>query len=170
MGSPYELDLGGLTIVAKEFKGGSTAPGNASTVATTTAGGSTLTLTRAAHLGRTILLDTGASTTITLPASAGTGDTYHFLVTTSGAHVIKVANGTDVMVGVIFIGSASAQACAVDVASSTDDTLTMNATTTGGIAGGYVDMVDAVSGKWYVSGILASSGTAASGQFSATVS
>lgn len=169
MGSPNELDFGGMTIVAKEFKAGATAPGKVSTVAATTAGGSALTVTRAAHLGRTILLDTGP-TAITLPAATGTGDTYKFLVTLAGAHTIAVANATDTMVGILFIGSASATACAVDVAGGTDDTITFNATTTGGIAGGWVECVDIVAGKWYVTGLVASSGTAASAQFSATIS
>lgn len=169
MGSPTELDFGGNVIVCKEIKTGATGVNQSGSTRKTTAGGTALTVTRASHLGRLILLDS-TPTTITLPASGGTGDTYKFLVTTSGAHVIKVANGTDVMVGIIFIGSASAQACAVDVASSTDDTITFNATTTGGIAGGWVELTDAVSGTWYVRGQVASSGTAASAQFSATVS
>lgn len=169
MGSPIELDFGGDVIVCKEIKTGVVGPNKSSKVATTTAGGSALTVTRNSHLGRTVLLDT-APTTITLPAALGTGDTYHFLCTLAGAHVIQVANATDTMVGIVFIGSASAQACAVDVAGGTDDTLTMNATTTGGIAGGWVDVTDIAAGKWYVKGNIASSGTAASAQFSAAVS
>lgn len=170
MGLPIEVDFGGDILVCKEVRTGAVSANKSSTVAPTTAGGTAITVSRASHLGRTILLDS-APTTATLPAATGTGDTYKFLCThAGGAHVIQVANATDTMVGIIFIGSASAQACAVDVAGSTDDTLTMNATTTGGIAGGWVEMSDIVSGKWYVKGILASSGTAASAQFSAAVS
>jgi hypothetical protein len=170
MGAPNEIDWGGMTLLVKEVKTGHTT-GRAATVGSTQAAGGTLTATRTSHLGKTILMDTASGSVVTLPAATGSGDTYRFLVTTtvtSNSHIIKVANATDTMVGVVSVIGAGI-ALAGDVAGGTDDTISMNGTTTGGIAGTWIECTDVASGKWYVAGVLAASGTPATGQFSATV-
>lgn len=174
MGSPYEYDLGGMTLLVKEVKTGFNTPHSSSTARQVTAAGSTLAMSRASHLGKTILLDTASGSVVTLPASAGTGDTYTFVVTTtvsSNNHIIKVANATDTMIGIIDLRSpAGTPTNHNDVAGGTDDTLTMNGTTTGGVAGTVVTATDISSGLWLIMGDLAASGNAATGGFSATVS
>lgn len=167
-----DLDFGGQTIIAKEFKSGTTTAGSGSNVRQTTPAGSTLTLTRSAHLGKTILLDTASGSVVTLPAATGTGDTYRFAVTTtvsSNNHVVKVANSTDTMIGGLWpVTGAVAAGVVGDLAGGSDDTITMNGTTTGGILGTNFTCTDIASGLWLVQGLYVGSGTLAT-IFSATV-
>ena len=172
MGLPTDIDLSGNTLLVKEVKTGYSQPNQVSTSRQTTAAGSTLTVTRTTHLGRTILLDTLTGSVVTLPAAAGTGDVYHFAVSvapTSNNHIIKVANASDTMVGgVITITGTTAAGVMGDFASGTDDTLTMNGTTTGGGIGAYFDVIDLATNVWLVRGQSFASGTVAT-MFSATV-
>lgn len=175
MGSPIELDFGGSVIVCKEVKTGATGNNQSGAARKTTAAGSTLTVTRATHLGRVILLDTLTGSTCTLPAATGTGDSYRFYVSvapTSNNHIIKVANATDTMVGTILqVPTTVAQAVTVnsaEAAGGTDDTITMNGTTGGGIAGSWVACTDIATATWLVDGRLVASGTLTS-TLSATV-
>ncbi len=55
-----------------------------------------------------------------------------------------------------------------EAAGGTDDTITMNGTTTGGIEGSFVECIDIALNKWFVNGQLVGSGTLAS-SLSATV-
>jgi hypothetical protein len=136
------------------------------------AGGATLTLTQAAHAGKTILLDTAAGSVITLPTSTGGGAVYKFLVTvtaTSNSHVIKVGNATDEMRGFVIQDSDTATAPNIWWAADNDDTITLNRTTTGLAAQGeYFEIVDAVAAHYYVRGYSQANGTEAT-PFSATV-
>lgn len=136
------------------------------------AGGSALTVT-SAHAGKTIALDTAAGTTITLPAASGSGNVFRFLVTvtaTSNSHVIKVANATDEFRGFVIQDSDTATAPNTWWAADNDDTITLNRSTTGLAAQGeYFEIVDAVSGHFFVRGYSQASGTEAT-PFSATVS
>lgn len=122
------------------------------------------------HAGRTIVLSAAAGLTVTLPAATGSGAIYEIVVATtvtSNSYIIQVANATDVMMGAV--------ALATDIAgvtvptTSTSDTITMNGSTTGGVLGSTVRLIDAASGKWAVSGALVSTGVEAT-PFSAAVS
>jgi hypothetical protein len=143
------------------------------TEATLIPAGSTLSLVESLHEGKTILLDTAAGSTVTLPASTGGGAKYRFFVSTvptSNSHIIKVANSTDVMSGIVLEaqdGGAGATLAWQTAASS--DTITLNRTTTGGtIKGEWIDVEDIAVGFWAVRGALAGTGTEAT-PFSATV-
>jgi hypothetical protein len=135
--------------------------------------GTALSLVESLHVGKTILLDQLAGSTVTLPASTGGGAKYRFfisIVPTSNSHIIKVQNSTDVMSGIILEaqdGGAGATLAWQTAASS--DTITLNRTTTGGtIKGEWVDVEDIAVGFWAVRGALAGTGTEAT-PFSATV-
>lgn len=145
----------------------------ADTSARQVAAGATLTMTAAAHDGKTILLDTAAGSVVTLPTSTGGGAVYKFLVTvtaTSNSHVIKVGNATDEMRGFMIADSDTATAPNTWWAADNDDTITFNRTSTGTAAQGhYVEVVDAVAGHFFVRGFIEQSGTEAT-PFSATVS
>lgn len=134
------------------------------------AAGSTLSLSKALHDGKTILLDTAAGSTVTLPASAGTGAKFKFfesLAPTSNSHVIKVQNSTDVIQGTIAV-AATAGGTAFPT-TSTSDTVTLNRTTTGGATrGATIEFEDVAVGVWSVKGYTNGSGTVAT-PFSATV-
>lgn len=126
------------------------------------------TLRRELHAHRPLCMDAAAGMTLTLPAAVGSGDRYEFMVTTTltGNGIIRVANSTDIIQGVIPI-SATTPLTAGSVAAS--DTITMNGTTTGGVIGSRVVLVDAQPGKWIIdTGSFVGSGTAAT-PFSATV-
>lgn len=129
------------------------------------------TLTDDGHSGYSgINLSAAAGLTITLPAASGSGNVYEFFVATtvtSNAYIIQVANATDVMAGVVGVAT---DAAGVNVpTAATSDTITMNGSTTGGLAGSVVRLVDRASGQWGVSGALISTGTEAT-PFSAAVS
>ena len=118
--------------------------------------------------GYLTLMSRAAGITITLPAASGSQAVYRFLVITSlssNSHIIKVANSTDV-----FIGSCAVSGTTGTTFSTlaTSDTITMNATTQGGLAGSYVEVQDVRTGFWIVRGCLVGSGTAAT-PFSAAV-
>ena len=172
MGIENEVDMGGLTLIVKDINTGATGPGTSATTAKTTAAGSAVSVTRTSHLGRTILLDTLSGSVATLPASSGSGDTYKFYVSvapTSNAHIVKVANATDVFKGWVSTATTTEATSEEEAAGGTDDTLTMNGTTTGGIAGSYIEVQDIVSGTWLIKGFLIGSGTLTT-PLSATVS
>lgn len=137
------------------------------------AAGSALTVTTA-HAGRLIQLDTAAGSTCTLPAATGTGNVYEFVVTvlaTSNSHIIKVANGTDVMVGyVINQDTDTSNAFTGFNTTTTSDTITLNRTTTGSVTiGERFRLRDVKAGYWAIDGYTTSTGSPAT-PFSATVS
>jgi hypothetical protein len=118
--------------------------------------------------GETVLLARAAGVTATLPAATGTQAKYRFFVSTSVAsnsNIIKVANSTDVMAGNAVISGGTANTFGT---ASTSDTITMNGSTTGGLIGSVVELVDIAAGVWAVSASLNGSGVAAT-PFSATV-
>lgn len=137
------------------------------------AAGATLTATVAAHDGKTILLDTAAGSVVTLPAASGSGAIFRFVVSTtatSNSHIVKVANASDTFKGLVFTVSDDTAAVKGWVAGSTDDTITLNRTTTGTAAVGQVIVIqDIAANVFAVSGFTASTGTEAT-PFSATVS
>lgn len=119
-----------------------------------------LSLTRNSHAGAVVILDNATGKTITLPASSGKGDVYTVYIKTtvsSGNHVIQVANSTDVMNGGVSLSTDIGGTNML--ASATSDTITMNGSTTGGLAGSWVRFTDAVSGFWMVEGFLVTTGT-----------
>lgn len=123
--------------------------------------------------GAVISLDRAAGIAVTLPASTGSGVKFCLLVGTtisSNTTTIKVANSTDVMIGALDTRLAAGAAGATfgEAATGTDDTITMNGTTTGGIKGSYVELTDVLAGFWRIEGDLIGSGTLAT-SLSATV-
>ena len=132
-----------------------------------------LALTAALHAGRIVTVSSTAPIAITLPASAGTGNKYRLnirVVATTTGHTIKVANTTDVMSGIV-VGHTTATTVATVVsfkATATDDTITINGTTQGGVVGDIIDLTDIKTGFWEVKMRTSPTGTHAT-PFSATV-
>jgi hypothetical protein len=120
------------------------------------AGGSSLTVTELAHDGKTILLDTAAGTTITLPAASGSGMRLRFVVSvapTSNQHRINVV-GDDAFFGSINILDLDAAAQGAFAAASGADQINLNTTTTGGKIGDFIVLEDIAADKWAVMGQL----------------
>lgn len=139
------------------------------------ANGDTLTVTAATHAGKVIAFGKTSGTIVTLPAAAGSGHIYRFVISvtaTSNANIIKVANATDVMDGSLNIQQDTDADGTVKVwrADAGDDTMTFaGAATTGGILGGYIECVDYKAGYWSCRAFTQSGGGAEATPFSATV-
>ena len=123
--------------------------------------------------GSVVKLDTLAGSTVTLPKALGSGVSFHFIVSvlaTSNSHVVKVGNTTDVMQGIILMnGDTAANACEAFAAAATDDTITLNRSTTGSVSlGEHVEVIDVDPGVWQVRGSVSATGAEAT-PFSATV-
>lgn len=131
------------------------------------------TLNRATHANGPLLkFSAAAGATVTLPAAAGSGDRYRFMVettVTSNSDKIQVANATDVMTGLIVTAQDSADTVTGWETASTSDTITLNGSTSGGIKGDYIELEDVASGLWRVLGHTSATGTEAT-PFSAAVS
>jgi hypothetical protein len=131
-----------------------------------------LTVTSAAHSGRTVLLDRAAGQAVTLPAATGTGNSYKFFVKTtitSNTTTIKVADATDVMAGVAIVANDTDASASIFETAADSDTITFDGSTTGGILGATVELQDVATNLWSVRVVGAATGTEAT-PFSATVS
>lgn len=141
---------------------------------TITPSGTSITLT-SANSG-TVLLNAAGGSTDTLPAATGSGISFRFIITAaapSAPHVVKVANASDFMIGIITTVDTATVTGYVAANSGTvatnSDTITLSATTTGGLSvGAYVTVSDIAANTWFVEGQTSSSGTAAT-PFSAGV-
>lgn len=160
-----KVDYSGDTIYCKAFKQGYYAGGGANS-SVASFGNVNLTaattLSPSLHEGLVVCMNAAAGFTITLPAATGSGNFYDVLVTTtvtSSNHVVK-AGGSDTLTGTVTVAST-----ATSVATgcqSTNSTITMNGTTTGGLIGSWLHFVDTATGIWFVEANLVASGTAAS--------
>lgn len=136
------------------------------------AAGSTLALA-AANNKQVIKLDTATGSVVTLPAATGSGFRVRFLVTvlaTSNSHIVKVANVSDAMQGIIAsMDDTAANAVAFAAIAGTDDTITLNRSTFGSVTvGEWFDVEDIAVNRWQVNGMISNTGTPAT-PFSATV-
>jgi hypothetical protein len=145
---------------------------------------SSTTLNPVAHAGRIISVGgtLAANVVLTLPAintsanasSSGPGndpDTANnegvvytiWVPTTIAAYSLKIGtNGTDKFVGTILgVDTDSSNALVAYTAGATNDFINFNGTTTGGVAGSWVQIVAIAANKYMVNGIALGSGTVA---------
>jgi hypothetical protein len=133
--------------------------------------GATLTCTKDVHAGRTTVINAAAGCAVTLPNATGTGSVYRFVIgttITSNSTTIKVNNATDVMAGRAFVISDNSAAVLGYATAASSDTITLNGTTTGGIIGDHIEIIDAIAGTYAVRVFTSATGTEAT-PFSATV-
>lgn len=134
----------------------------------------TLAVKATTHAGKTITLNRAGGIAVTLPAATGSGDEYEFIVGTTftSPATIKVANATDTMVGSAVLAQDAANTVVQFAASGTDDTITFDGSTTGGLLGATVKLrdikLDGTTAKWLVDVVSEATGTEAT-PFSATV-
>lgn len=131
----------------------------------------TLTITRALHHNRTVLVNSAAPIAITLPQALATGSKYRFVIgvaATGTGHTIKVANATDVMTGQDFCVTTTSTNAEGFATSATSDTITVNGTTLGGVVGDQIEIEDIATGIFSVKMFTSPTGTEAT-PFSATV-
>ena len=135
------------------------------------------TLTVATHAGR-VLTCNDADGKFTLPsitsgsssAVAGTNDynvlsnlgtTYLFWVETLATDMDIKTDGTDKFVGAVYTGIDSEETGETFLAAATNDVMTFNGTTTGGIVGSWIECTAIASAKYFVRAGLIGSGTIA---------
>ena len=132
---------------------------------------STLAVSEDTHEGLTVTLNRAAGIAVTLPAATGGGARYRFILgtsVTSNSTTIKVANASDVMCGTATLFQDAGDTVVGFACAATDDTITMNGSTLGGLKGAHVFITDVAVNLWHVDYISDASGTEAT-PFSATV-
>jgi len=132
---------------------------------------STLAVTAATHGGRVVTLNRAAGIAVTLPAASGSGTVYQFVIgtsVTSNSTTIKVANASDTMTGSAYVISDGAAAVLGYKTGASDDTVTFNGNTLGGLKGDTVRLVDVAANLYSVQVLSQATGTEAT-PFSATV-
>ena len=142
-------------------------------------GTNTLTLDVANYAGRTLRTN-DATPIITLPTIVATADpassgpgadpntinnlgaTYRvFVETTASALAIKT-NGTDKFVGsLLMVDTDSSGAVSGYAPASSNDVINLDGSTTGGIAGSWIEITAVDANKYFVTGILLGSGSVA---------
>lgn len=130
----------------------------------------TLAVTELAHDGKVITVNKADGTAITLPAATGSGTKLQFIIGTTITSVgttIKVT-GDDTMTGTAWVAQDAADTVVAFEAGATADTITLNGTTTGGLKGDSVELIDIAADLWWVRVMAAATGTEAT-PFSATV-
>lgn len=132
---------------------------------------STLAVTKELHSNKYVTLNRAAGIAVTMPAASGSGNAYSFFLgtaVTSNSTTIKVANASDTMRGNAIVGQDAADTAVLFEAGATADTITFNGSTTGGLVGDYVELVDIAANMWFVRVVAAATGAEAT-PFSATV-
>lgn len=122
----------------------------------------TLTLSQAVHGNKIVTVNKADGTAITLPAAAGTGSIYKIFIgttITSNSTTIKVANSSDTMVGFMDIYQDGGDTALQFEVGGSNDTITLNGTTKGGIKGDMIEIIDIATNLWYVNGRVSGTGT-----------
>ena len=86
------------------------------------------------------------------------GATFTFVVVTAATDLDIKSDGTDKFVGGVYIGKDNASG-KVFISGSSNDVLTMNGSTKGGLAGSIVRCTAIASAKYAIEGIVLGSGT-----------
>jgi hypothetical protein len=124
------------------------------------------------YAGKRIALSAAAAQTIVLPHATGSGAVYEFIVITSitsNESVIKVGRAADTFIGTATLYADGGDTVVGFAAGATADTLEMNGTTKGGLAGARATFTDIAANLWHVDYISDASSTEAT-PFDATVS
>jgi hypothetical protein len=131
---------------------------------------SSIGMSQAQHAGKVLTLNIAGGTTLTLPYATGTQDKYTIVVGTTftGDGIIKVGRAADTFIGFSNGATLAGTTGFAEGVGGTDDTLTMNGTTTGGIVGSSVEFTDIATNLWLVDARLVGSSTMVT-SFTATV-
>lgn len=142
-------------------------------------GTNTLTLDVANYAGRTLRTN-DATLIITLPAIVATADpvtsgpgadpntlnnlgaTYRVFIETSATAVAIKTDGTDKFVGsIMMVDTDSSGAVSGFAPAASNDVINLDGSTTGGIAGSWIEITAVDANKYFVTGILLGSGSVA---------
>ena len=119
------------------------------------------TLTFNDHAGRIIEIN-DADGAVTLPsiASGEIGAKYTFFIGTTATDLDILTDGTDKFVGSVMVAVDNGSKKSF-VPGASNDVISMNGTTTGGIANSYVEVTALATAEYLVQGVLIGSGTIA---------
>jgi len=162
------LKLGGVLVTATAAEINRVASVSSRIVTTTAA---TVTMSAAVHDSKILVVNKANGCALTLPAATGSGSWFRVFIgttITSSATTIKVANASDTMVGFGTIFQDGGDTALHFEIGGTNDTLTFNGSTSGGIKGDMIELVDIAANLWYVREILSGTGAEANNT-SATV-
>jgi hypothetical protein len=132
--------------------------------------GATLAITEALHDRKIITLNKADGQAVTLPPATGSGSSYKFILGTTVTSVgttIKVT-GNDTMTGIAVVANDGCDSASAFETASNSDTITLNGTTTGGVKGDMVELIDIATDLYWVS-IRSSATSTEATPFSATV-
>lgn len=118
-----------------------------------------------------LTVNAAAGLTLTLPAASGLGDMYRIVIgttVTSNSVIVKVANSSDVMTGLAVSAADGGDTVNGWETAASSDTITFDGSTTGGIKGDFIELIDCAANTWAVQVRSSSTGTEAT-PFSATV-
>lgn len=133
---------------------------------------SAVTVTEGEHGDKFVTLNRAAGIAVTLPDATGSGAKYTFVIgttVTSNSTTIKVPDADNTMTGVAIVANDTDASMSGWETASTTDTITFDGSTTGGVKGDMVELVDIAADLWYVRVTGSASGTEAT-PFSAAVS
>lgn len=125
------------------------------------AAAATLAVTVAAHDQKIIVLNRAAGVTVTLPAATGSGAVFRFVTgtaVTSNSNIIRVADASDVMSGSLHVTDRADGTGTMFSTVAASDTITMNGSTSGGLAGGLLTLVDIATDLYSVHGNIIGTG------------
>lgn len=143
------LDLNGTSITATAAEINRVADTSARIVNVTTG---TLAISEATHDGKIITLNKADGIAVTLPAATGSGLKLMFILgttITSSATTIKVT-GNDIMLGNAMMCADGGDTVVGFECASDTDTISFNGSTTGGIKGDKIELVDIATDTWFV--------------------
>jgi hypothetical protein len=162
------LKIAGTTVNASAAELNAAADVSARLVSASAA---TLAVTVADHSDRIVVLNRAAGVTATLPAATGSGAVFRFTTgtaVTSNNNIIKVADATDVMSGSLYVTDQAAGTGTEFSTTTTSDTITMNGSTSGGLVGGILTLIDVATDRYAIHGNIIGTGVEVT-PFSATV-
>lgn len=122
-----------------------------------------LAVTVTQHEGKIIKISSTSPIAVTLPAASGSGAKFEMVVNvvaTGTPHTIT-CNGTDVYAGSTMIAQTDTAQVNGFIATATDNTISLNGTTKGGLVGDKIQLVDIAANKWALRIEGAASGTVA---------
>lgn len=130
----------------------------------------TLAVTELAHDGKVITLNKADGQAVTLPAATGSGLSTKFIIgttVTSSATTIKVTANDTITGNALVCNDSDGSVSGFETAADSD-TISFNGSTTGGIKGDIIEVIDIATDLWFVKVRGSATGTEAT-PFSATV-
>lgn len=112
-----------------------------------------LALSAATHEGKFVVVKSTSPIAVTLPAATGSGNRFEVVVAavaTATPHTIKAATTNDIMAGVSLIAQTDTTQVNGFLTTATDNTISLNGTTKGGLVGDRIFILDIAAGVYSV--------------------